>query len=60
MNGKTCYDGDWMQDKFHGFGVLYNKDIEVTKAPFDYNDLDNLGNFWEKYEGNFIEDVKEV
>jgi hypothetical protein len=40
--------------------VLYNKDSEKTNKPFDYSDLDNIGNLWEKYEGNFVEDVKEV
>ena len=24
-SGKPAYDGDWIEDKFEGFGVLYNE-----------------------------------
>jgi hypothetical protein len=24
-SGKVAYDGDWVNDKFEGFGVLYNE-----------------------------------
>jgi hypothetical protein len=23
--GKPAYEGDWIADQFHGFGILYNE-----------------------------------
>jgi hypothetical protein len=34
--GKAAYDGDWLEDKFEGFGILYNENPIPLQGPFDY------------------------
>ena len=56
-----AYEGNWKEDKFHGRGILRNEknSIDFNEKLYDLRNLDNLNNFWEKYEGNFEGDRKE-
>ena len=55
-----AYEGEWKEDKFEGRGILYNEknSISYDEKSFDMKNLDNLNNFWVKYEGNFVADQK--
>lgn len=51
---KPAYDGMWMDGKFHGKGILYNQNpLELTQA-FDFEDFDEVQNYWVKYEGTVL------
>jgi len=50
-SGKPAYDGDWLDDKFEGFGALYNETPAELNQPYDYSDFDNVDEYWTKYEG---------
>jgi len=56
-----AYEGEWKRDKFQGRGILHNEknSIEYDEKFYDLKNLDNINNFWTKYEGNFAEDHKE-
>ena len=58
-NGQIAYIGEWKQDKFHGKGTVYNENPVPMHEEFDYTNFDNLGDYWIKYEGDFLEDNKE-
>lgn len=58
-SGKPAYDGDWVEDKFEGFGVLYNEYPTQFNEFFDYNDFDQVEELWTKYDGEFRDDNKE-
>ena len=57
-SGKLAYDGDWFEDKFEGFGVLYNESPSVFNEKFDFNDFDMVDEYWDRYEGEFADDSK--
>jgi len=38
-SGKIAYEGDWKEDMLHGYGVLYNENIEVLNEDFDFSHL---------------------
>jgi hypothetical protein len=57
-SGTPAYDGEWFEDKFEGFGVLYNENPEDFNEPFDYNDFDLVEELWERYDGEFRDDNK--
>jgi hypothetical protein len=59
-SGHPAYDGQWNEDKFEGFGILYNEIPAQLDDPFDFRDFDLVEEYWTKYEGEFIEDNKEV
>lgn len=58
-SGKPAYDGDWVDDKFEGFGILYNENPEPLYQPYDFRDFDYVEEYWTKYEGQFKDDNKE-
>ena len=58
-SGKLAYEGSWENDKLHGYGTLYSEDVVKLKDSFDYRSFDNIGDFWIKYEGYFLDDNKE-
>jgi hypothetical protein len=39
-SGKIAYEGDWRNDKFEGFGVLYNENPALLYESFDFTDFD--------------------
>ena len=60
-DGKVAFRGGWKEDKFHGKGVVYNEISDDLKPSedFDYRNFDSLGEFWAKYDGDFLLDNKE-
>lgn len=58
-SGKPAYDGEWVDDKFDGFGILYNENPAELRQPYNFSDFDNVDEYWTKYEGNFRDDNKE-
>lgn len=63
-SGCLAYDGNWVDNQFHGYGKLFN-DLDALDnaqgqmdSEFDYRDFDKLGDLWFKYEGRFIQDMK--
>jgi len=57
-SGKPAYDGDWFEDKFEGNGVLYNENPNNLDEAFNYNDFDEIDDYWTKYDGEFRDDNK--
>lgn len=57
-NKCLAYYGNWKANKFHGRGSLYNK-LPGGLKNFDGKDFNKIGNGWNKYEGNLVEDSKE-
>jgi antitoxin component YwqK of YwqJK toxin-antitoxin module len=51
QSGKIAYDGEWSNDQFTGFGVLYNEEPVILHRPFDYNNLDDIDEYWTRFEG---------
>ena len=50
----------WKDNKFHGFGTLYNQDADVESrltTNFDNFNL-NENSSWTHFEGEFVEDRK--
>ena len=50
---RPAYEGDWVKDKFEGFGVLYNDNPFYMKTEFNYEDFDAVDDFWIRYEGKW-------
>ena len=57
--GHIAYHGEWREDKFYGKGVVYNEFADELFEEFDYRNFDNLGDYWVKYKGGFVDDNKE-
>ena len=58
-NGQVAYEGEWFEDQFHGRGVVYNENPIPLVAECDYKNFDGLGDHWVKYDGEFVNDIKE-
>ena len=53
------YEGEWKNGTFHGRGIIYNLTPEELEAEKLYSDdLNQIGNGWEKYEGLFNQGAK--
>ena len=48
------YQGNWLDDKYHGSGKLFNEDPEILFNGFNYKDFSGIGAYWTKYEGDFL------
>jgi hypothetical protein len=48
------YNGEFYEDKFHGFGYQFNIEKKNFTGSINYKDL--RSNFWSKYEGDFKND----
>lgn len=57
QDGMIVYLGNWKNDSFHGEGELRNISVEQFSHPFDYADFGELGDKWQKYEGEFLENA---
>lgn len=55
-NDQIAYEGEWTNDKLHGYGILHNETPTYLNQPIDYKSLHLVDNCWTKYEGNFRED----
>ena len=58
-SGIKAYDGQWENDTFHGFGWLYNENPEILATKFDFTNLNNVQEYWIKYQGEFRCDVRQ-
>ncbi|EGR33677.1 protein kinase domain protein [Ichthyophthirius multifiliis] len=59
-SGNPAYEGDWIEDKFEGYGILYNENpLNLDQQLFEYKNLDNVDEYWIKYDGQFKDDNKE-
>lgn len=58
-NGQKLYEGEFLEDKFHKHGKLYNGDAQRMEHEFDYKDFSLLNQRWERYEGDFDMDKRE-
>ena len=45
-NGCTAYEGQWLDDEFHGRGILFNADPTDFTGLFDYRDFNNSEGLW--------------
>mgnify|MGYP000846909370 CR=1 FL=1 len=57
-SGQIAYEGQWYRDQFHGRGIVYNENPLEFIGEFDYRNFDDLGEYWTKYNGEFVQDVK--
>lgn len=48
---RPAYSGHWVDDQFHGEGVLYNECPMELEGLFDYEDFNGIDNYWIRYEG---------
>ncbi len=54
------YEGEWLDNTFHGRGIIYNMTIEELDADVNYSsEMNNIGNGWIKYEGRFANGTKD-
>lgn len=54
------YEGEWLNNLFHGKGSLYNLYTEPLDPNTSYaNDFSTVGNGWVKYDGQFVEGLKD-
>lgn len=49
QSGKPAYEGEWRNDQFMGQGVLFNEAPDVLTRPFNYENLDDIEEYWTKY-----------
>ena len=54
QSGKLAYDGNWRSDQFSGKGVLYNEIPDILEGSYNYENFDDIDEFWTKYEGNCL------
>ena len=53
------YEGGFKDNNFDGFGVLYNPNKkEVSEEEHFVNNLENIGDCWDRYEGLFENNLK--
>lgn len=58
-SGGLAYLGQWKDDKFNGKGTVFNESPQQIQETFDFTNFDQLGEYWVKYEGDFVDDNKE-
>lgn len=58
-SGGLAYMGQWQDDKFNGKGTVFNETPVQLEESYDYTNFDQLGEYWVKYEGEFVDDNKE-
>ena len=57
---KLAYEGEWKNNAFNGKGKVYNEEPQPLNGNFNcYDTFDNLGEHWEYYEGEFVNDAKQ-
>lgn len=49
QSGKLAYEGYWKTDQFMGNGVLYNEIPDILDDPFNYNNIEDVEDYWVKY-----------
>ena len=53
QQGKLAYEGNWSNGEFDGYGKVYNDNPVKLNGNYDYSNFDNLGEYWQEYEGMF-------
>lgn len=53
QSDKLAYEGEWLDDQFHGLGKLYNEFPQRLAGGFDFRNFDDIDEYWEYYEGTF-------
>jgi len=56
-NSEIAYQGNWMNEKFNGEGIL-NNDTPEMEPYFEMEDFETLGDSWLRYQGSFERDKK--
>jgi hypothetical protein len=51
QSDRIAYEGNWLADKFQGFGKLYNEFPAPLDEGFDCTDFDAIDEYWAYYEG---------
>ena len=46
QSNHKAYEGKWVGDQFHGQGKLYNDQPFFFESTFDYNNFDDIDDFW--------------
>lgn len=57
--GTVAYKGYWTLDKFHGYGILNNKNPKKGDFSIDWSNFEKYQDLWTSYEGDFRVDNKE-
>ncbi|KAL4428911.1 hypothetical protein ABPG74_017501 [Tetrahymena malaccensis] len=53
-----AYEGEWDDDKFNGKGIMYNERPAELAGTFNYHNMNEINDYWIKYEGDFKDDFK--
>ncbi|EAR83331.2 kinase domain protein (macronuclear) [Tetrahymena thermophila SB210] len=53
-----AYEGEWDDDKFNGKGIMYNERPAEFVGTFNYHNMNEINDYWVKYEGDFKDDFK--
>ena len=59
-NGKMAYNGQFLGNKFNGFGYVYNEYVAKSDKNFDYTNFDLLDENWIQYVGQLKDDLKVI
>jgi len=49
QSNHKAYEGKWINDQFHGLGKLFNDKPLEFDSTFDFNNFDDIDDFWEYY-----------
>jgi hypothetical protein len=62
QSGVLAYDGSFQKDRFHGFGKLYNEAPEQLTGPYNYENFEDIEEYWISYEGKsyFIQAISRM
>ena len=50
------YEGSWHKDCIHGKGRMYNDELNGFDGPFNFRNMNRVGERWEVYDGEFFND----
>lgn len=53
-NDNIVYDGEWRDDKYHGFGELKNSFVSPLMEAFSHENMNNVQFGWISYQGEFL------
>ena len=53
LKENEIYNGEWLEDDFHGMGILKNDKAQHFNGLYDFKKLVNIGLQWKDYEGEF-------
>jgi hypothetical protein len=48
-SNRPAYIGDWENNKFNGFGTLFNEYSTLIETSFDYSDFNKIDDQWVKF-----------